>query len=362
MENFLLCEPTVFVVEDRYVISFFTRENGLATVLVDGTVFYEDNSGVLATNKNFFKIEIPQGLLDEKKKYTVRFRRLIARKSYYSELDEPASADFDFRPLEKTDGINIYHLADVHGRTDLAKSCASYFGDDLDLLILNGDITEVGSVGDYVSLFALSGEITHGRIPVLFSRGNHDTRGEQAERCNEFYPDNKNRNYYRFSVGILAGVILDCGEDKYDTQVEYGGVNAFEPYRREETRFLKKLEPTPDKITFAVSHICPMLPDREKNEIFSIENDVYTEWNAELERIKVQFMLCGHIHETHILKPFSEESNILHSYPVIFGSQPMGDNLWGQAIVLSRSGFTSVFTDINANERDKYRYDFIKTK
>ena len=110
---------------------------------------------------------------------------------------------------------SIYHLADAHGRTDLAKSCASYFGDDLDLLILNGDITEVGSVGDYESLFALSGEITYGGIPVLFSRGNHDTRGEQAERCNEFYPDNKNRNYYRFSVGILAGVILDCGEDKY---------------------------------------------------------------------------------------------------------------------------------------------------
>ena len=69
MEDFLLCEPSVFVVADRYLISYYTRENGLATVLVDGTVFYEDNSGVLATNKNFFKIEIPQGLLDGKKKY-----------------------------------------------------------------------------------------------------------------------------------------------------------------------------------------------------------------------------------------------------------------------------------------------------
>lgn len=358
LSDFLQCYPSVFAVEDDYVLSVTAKFNGLCKIVIGGQDFYEENSGVLCTNKDYFKIPVPQKLLDEAKSYTVVFRKLIERKSYFSALEPEIKESFSFKPLEKTENINIYHIADVHNQVDFAARCASYFGKELDLLIANGDLTEVNELKNYYDLLKMTGAITEGRVPVVFSRGNHDTRGRLAEICNDFYPSKSGKNYYYFTVGTLDGVVLDCGEDKYDFNPAYGGVNIFERYRREETEYLKNLKLKEGKIHFAVSHICPVQATEDKDSKFDIEREEYTKWNKELERMGVKFMLSGHVHQAYYLPPHGSGSLIDHDYPVIIGSEVEKGNLWGTAIVLGSRGMSAVFTDINKKEKCKTYFEF----
>ena len=119
--EFLYCTPSVFVIGDEYEILINLKEGGLTHIEIGGEAFYEDGSGVLSSESLVMKIRVPQALLDKEKCYRVCYRRPIERKAYFSTLEPMLSAEFAFKPLEKTDNINIYHVADVHYRFDVAK-------------------------------------------------------------------------------------------------------------------------------------------------------------------------------------------------------------------------------------------------
>ena len=351
--DFLKCLPSVFVIGREYEILLYAKKNGLLSVEVDGVTYYEDNAGTLATEKCYAKIRMPQSVLDAAKGYTVCYRESINRKAYFSELGETEREYFAFKPLEKSEDLHIYHVADVHYSFEQAVSMATFFGEELDLLVVNGDIGEVETETNYFEVCQFVGNVAHGEIPVIFARGNHDTRGRLAERFTDYFPANGKQTYYSFEVGCLRGIVLDCGEDKPDANAEYGGVNDFEGFRRRETEFLRSLTPAEDKLTFAVSHICPAQNIRERGSIFDIEDEVYRAWNTELARLGVSFMLSGHIHKAYLLEPNDARSLRPHSYPVIVGSAKCGKRkdgnvtLWGTALTLKGDSLLVQFTDQN---------------
>ena len=340
--GFLKCLPTVAVVKKEYQILVHAVSNGIIGIKIGGNIFYEENSGVLSSEKNFAKINLPQTILDKAREYTVFFRKTVSRRAYFSEFEEEQSQTFAFRPLEKTDNINIYHIADVHHNFAEAVKTSTYFGDDLDLFILNGDIGEVESEEDYFNVCAFSGEVTKGEIPTLFARGNHDARGRLAEKYTDFLPSDGKKTYFEFSVGSLGGVVLDCGEDKRDSNKEYGGTNVFEPMRRKETEFLKSAEPK-GKVIFAVSHICPMALVGEEGGQFDIERDIYAVWSRELDRMGVKFMLSGHEHKIYIIEPNGGVQK--HSFPVIVGSRTDYKTVEGAALTIKGDKVLVRFTD-----------------
>jgi 3',5'-cyclic AMP phosphodiesterase CpdA len=60
------------------------------------------------------------------------------------------------------------------------------FGDDIDLLVLNGDISDHSSSVQNISMiYQIASGITEGRRPCIYSRGNHDMRGAFAEHLAE---------------------------------------------------------------------------------------------------------------------------------------------------------------------------------
>lgn len=353
--SFLKCLPTVFVIGKEYEISITSVKNGLFSVKVGEEIFYEENTGLLKSECNYAKIRIPQSALDKAEKYEILFRETIERKDYYSQFKETESLAFTFKPLKKTRDIRAYHIADVHYLFEMAKNTASYFGEDTDLFIVNGDIGEVNTEQNYFEVCAFTGEISKGQIPVVFIRGNHDTRGNLAEKYDEYFPVNGKKTYFTFELGCLNGVVLDCGEDKPDAGIEYGGMNIFEPYRRKETEFLKSVRLDKDKIRFAISHICPVMTTFKKEDIFDIEREEYTKWNAELERMGISFMLCGHYHRAFILTPEDERNILGHNYPVIVGSACFrGTDLWGAALIINPEGVDVSFTDKDKAVREHY--------
>lgn len=356
--SFLRCTPSVFVIGNEYEILILTERCGRICVTVGNETFYEPNSGVLPSERLVAKIRLPQATLDREAAYTIRFCATVERRAYGSVFAEEETRTFSFAPLRKTEDIHVYHIADVHYRFELAKKTASYFGDALDLLIVNGDIGEVETEENYFEVCRLIGEIAGGRVPVLFARGNHDTRGRLAERFTDYFPNQALRTYYTFELGPLAGVVLDCGEDKDDSHPEYGGANAFAPFRREESTFLHGITPVPDKIPFAVCHICPVQTTARAGSKFDIERDVYATWNTELERLGIRFMLCGHIHHAYMLFPDDDAALLPHNYPVIVGSACSPDDLWGTALTIHPHGATVCFTDSGHNVREKYELTF----
>ena len=61
------------VAVDEYEILIFLKEKGICFIEVAGQYFYEENSGVLSSEKNYVKIRVPQQLLDSNETYKVIF-------------------------------------------------------------------------------------------------------------------------------------------------------------------------------------------------------------------------------------------------------------------------------------------------
>ncbi len=341
--SFLFCDPSVFAIEDRYEILVNTLENGQCAIRIGNETFYDEKAGILISETRTHKIAVPKALLETEGGYTVIYRKTIIKKSYYSKFEDAKEAFFPFKACKKTENINIYHVADVHCRFEEALATASYFGDDLDILVVNGDIAEVNREESFFEVAKFVGDLTKGSIPVVFARGNHDTRGKLASRYSEFYPTENENTYFTTTLGNLAFVVLDCGEDKWDSQEEYGGTNRFEPFRRRETAFLQKLAGFDDKTVIAVSHICPVRTVHIPNPLFEIEKDVYTAWNTELERLGVRFMLTGHIHIAELIAP--NGGNLAHNYPLVVGSEFTPEYFLGAAVTVNKNHAEVMFTD-----------------
>lgn len=357
MMSFLRCKPAVFVVGSSYEFLFNLNAYGLCYVQIGDAIYHEECTGVLPSERLTVKIRVPQTVLDEAKGYTVLYRATQERKSYFSTFQPMETQSFAFRPLTKTEDIHIYHIADVHYHFDEAKKMASYFGNDTDLFVFNGDIGEVETEENFLEVCDLVGEIAQGEIPVLFVRGNHDTRGRLAELYPKYFPVEKGKTYFSFEIGCLNGVVLDCGEDKPDNHREYDasesvpealrGGNRFHAYREEETAFLKQTSlNTQEKIPFAVSHICPERVASVAGGPFDIERDIYRQWIAELERMQIRFLLSGHFHTAYVMHKGDERSFLPHEYPVVVGSVCTREGkLQGAAITLNKRSMIVRITD-----------------
>ena len=370
--DFLYCLPTVFVIGNEYEILINLNEFGICFIKIGDTLYYEENSGVLPSERTVVKIRVPQSELDLAKEYEIIYRKTNERKRYWSTFLPPQTKKFTFKPLEKTKDIHVFYLSDVHYCFDVAKKTASYFGEDVDLFVVNGDIGEAETEKNYLDVCEFVGDIACGSIPVIFSRGNHDTRGRLAERFTEYFPCEGKKTYYSFEVGCLCGIVLDCGEDKLDsskeydssdnTPVEYLGLNRFHDYRRKQLAFLKQVEARDNNIKFVVSHVCPAKTTAKAGGQFDIDREMYEKWCKELDRIAPVFMLCGHFHHAFMLMPGDERSLIAHQYPVVMGnnrfSKDGSEHFWGTAIILNQHKAEIMFTDETHTVQERYSLEY----
>ena len=362
MKN-LYCLPTVFVIGDEYEILLNTKAHGLAYIKVGDTLYYEENSGVLPSEKKVFKIRVPQKELDSAKQYEVIFRKTKKRQSYYSTFYLPERLTINFKPIEKTENINIYHLADVHGKYEYARETAKYFGDNTDLFVINGDVTEANREKDFLIACKFLADIAGGNIPVIFSRGNHDTRGLLAERYTDYFPCQGKNTFFDFSIGIFSGVVLDGGEDKDDYGIEYDstkdtphellGTNRFSPYRKKQGDFLEKLT-LKNSVKFAVSHICPMMTTDKKGGNHDIEREEFLRWTKAMEKMGIDFMLCGHDHKAYLLLKDDERNILPHEFPAIVGSAFEKEDIVGTALIVNKNSLWFAFTDSKHNIRKEF--------
>lgn len=349
-----LISPVVCAVGSNYIICLPTPVEMLVSILVDGLEFFCDDNGVRISNSHVQKIAVPGKILDKAGSYTVRYNLVKKRKPYNTELYKTNEIRFSFFPVRFAEHLNVAHISDVHGLKEPAIKTGMYFGNRLDLLILNGDISSSSdSVGEVLLPLEIAYEITKGEKPCIITRGNHDLRGSMAEKLGTFYPTDNGKTYYTVDFQGISFIVLDCGEDKNDETDEYGNTVVFHPFRIKETDFLQSLSQTNNpqfhnNKKIVLSHIPFMY--RDKNKIFVIEKDIYTLWcDIMRNRIRPLFGLFGHIHQTAVF-PAGDPYDAYHfGSPIVLGGRPVNDpihpDVEGAFISLSEKSAKIVFSN-----------------
>lgn len=363
LPEYMLVAPTVFAIGNKYNIFVPFSDEVIMWVKVGDKTYYDHCNGILRSNTNMHKVELPMSVLDEACEYTVVYKKMIERKPYFPTSEEARELTVSFRPVPEGGDIKIYHISDAHNLVDEPIAAGRYFGDDIDLLILNGDIpNHSGDIENFNAICEIAAGVTGGHCPCVFARGNHDTRGIHAEDMPYYIPTMNGKTYYTFKVGCVWGLLLDCGEDKRDTNEEYGGTICFHQFREEETDFIREIIENADreynasdvKHKLVISHIGFTYIDRYP---FDIEQELYGEWARLMrEHIKPELLLYGHYHRVDIIPAGSDFDCQGQPCTAIIGSKPSFANdgepngFVGAGIVLREDGKKQIiFNDDKGN-------------
>ena len=330
-------DPCVFVVGDEYQIAFNTLEKGIVWLEIGGETYRNSRNGLMISETLVHKISVPMDAMDSAGSYTVCFRALPERRPYFPELGTLQTKTYTFRPVKKDAPINICFLADTHSSVEAPCSAAVNMLGQTNLLILAGDIpAESKTLEDIRAIYDLTSEITHGKIPVVFARGNHDLRGKYATELMQYIGTRNGKTWFTFRLGSVWGIVLDCGEDKNDDHPEYGGLLDCHAMRREETRWLRSIaehaqeEYAAPGVTARIA-ICHQpftteyLFDGDPGQ-FDIERTCYAEWTQLLNRMGIDLMLCGHSHLLAVIHPNDPLSIHPAQFPVAIAATPLRGN------------------------------------
>ena len=353
--NNLVVEPTVFVGENEYQIVWETQQPSAAWVVVDGVTYADSAGGNLALNKTAHKVRVPMEALDAAAGYEINWQHTLSSDTAfrYIRRGDVQAKSYSFRAPDYSDGMQIYNISDTHTNLQPGAETAKYWGDKLDLLILNGDIiNDVWFPEQRNFALKLAFEITGGQRPVLYTRGNHETRGVQADNGLDSYlgTPGADRWYFTTRLGLLWIAVFDAGEDKLDDHPEYDGLAYYAQYRDRQTKFFERVvanaatEFAAEDVEYRllVSHI----PVGRSSAYY----DVMVDWAGLANQMNLDLALSGHNHSVayHPADTYNVADFQLN-YPLIIGSRPAHADADGvftaAAVELKDGGIQAWFTN-----------------
>ena len=216
---------------------------------------------------------------------------------------------------EKEKKISFVMVNDIHGRNDLLENLLKKGAHETaDFIFFNGDMVSDmqneeqlfgGFMDTAIRLFAKE-------KPMYYARGNHETRGNFASKFRKYFTSPSGKLYYLLRRGPVCFVVLDCGEDKPDSDIEYSGIVAFDPYRDAEKAWLKEALKSSEFIDAPFKVVVLHMPPFGG---WHGEEEMASKFVPLLNEAKVDVMLCGHLHRYINQKP----SNGIN-FPVIVNS------------------------------------------
>jgi predicted phosphodiesterase len=210
-------------------------------------------------------------------------------------------------------------LNDIHDRPASFGQLMKMNGNDpYDFVFLNGDMFDYQS-GEQQIIDHLITPCTEGfasQKPLLYVRGNHETRGRYARQLKDYF-SNPGGEYFALQSGPVFLIALDTGEDKEDGHPVYAGIVDFDSYRERQAAWLKKQIQTrafkKAKYRVVMMHIPPFYSGEGHGtlhcrKLFSPLFDQY----------KIDLVIAGHTHTYGVHKPVTGN----HNYPIIIGGGP----------------------------------------
>ena len=241
-------------------------------------------------------------------KNTTYFYRVLSQEvkellPYRPVLGNIVSTDIWEKPLTFTtlDGrqetLSIVMINDIHGKNDLQKKLLEMAPpQNVDMVVFCGDMCNyinkqsdifTGFLDTSVGLFA-------SRKPFVYVRGNHETRGAYARNFFRYLAGPEGKFYYAFTYGPIRFIVLDSGEDKPDTDVEYSGLVDFDNYILEQKEWLARELESPEFRAASFRVVLSHIPfgkgswygsERLRKQLLPL-----------LESVRIDLMLSGHNH------------------------------------------------------------------
>lgn len=241
-------------------------------------------------------------------KNTTYFYRVLSQEvkellPYRPVLGNIVSTDIWKKPLTFTtlDGrqetLSMVMINDIHGKNDLQKKLLEMAPpQNVDMVVFCGDMCNyinkqsdifTGFLDTSVGLFASS-------KPFVYVRGNHETRGAYARNFSRYLTGPEGKFYYAFTYGPIRFIVLDSGEDKPDTDVEYSGMVDFDNYILEQKEWLARELESPEFRAASFRVVLSHIPfgkggwygsERLRKQLLPL-----------LEGARIDLMLSGHNH------------------------------------------------------------------
>lgn len=330
---------TVFAVDDEYQIAFATSHKSIASVTVGDTKYFDQTNGQNNVS-TLHKISVPASELDKAKEYSILTQGVILNYAYLPSNGIKIEKSYPFRPVDESDGFQIYNLSDTHECVSGPSRAGSWFNDKLDLLILNGDIiNDVSSEYQISLIYKLAHKITGGKVPVIFTRGNHECNGKLANGFGKYVGCAERGFYYTFRAGSLSMAVLDTNNDMADDNALIRPIANFDEVRKQESNWLKDLDWQNGQYNFVVAHMAYPLSG------YVSEKCRWSGWAKELITLTdgADLALCGHSHKTDYAGVGTFD-NAIANYPVLRGS--IRSNRYSDREGVSPAEFTGTAIEI----------------
>ena len=137
--------------------------------------------------------------------------------------------------------------------------------------------------------------LTPAGIPIFATRGNHENRGSFSPSFLDYFPTSTGEVYYTFRQGPAYFVVLDCGEDKPDSDIRYYGLSTADAYREQQAQWLRGVV-AGEEFRSAPYRIVLIHMPPNKGRGWHGELEIERLFLPILDGSGIDLMLCGHYH------------------------------------------------------------------
>jgi UDP-2,3-diacylglucosamine pyrophosphatase LpxH len=230
-----------------------------------------------------------------------------------------------FKTLSKQmDKVSVAVMNDLHQSSQTMQALWALTKEKpTDLVFFNGDSMDYLESEEQIvrRLLQPVTELFAKTTPLMYVRGNHETRGKFARMLGNYLATPNGKYYYSFDAGPVHFVVLDCGEDKDDSHPAYSGLTAFDAYREEEKLLLaREIQSKPfreARFRVVFMHMPPFSARQGRNPAHGTA-DCREKFAPLLNKGKVDLLITAHTHRYEYLEPKPGE----HDYPMVNGGGP----------------------------------------
>lgn len=218
----------------------------------------------------------------------------------------------DVRTLNgKASSCRFSVFNDIHMRVGKYEALAAQVDSaNTDFIFLNGDILSAGNyVLDTAVRYAIEplGSLVNG-IPLQFTRGNHEGRGNNPTLMSDMFPHaDPAPFYYTFRQGPVAFIVFDAGETHEKRSRLYCGTDVYEEYLNEQIEWARKAMREPS-FRSAPAKIClihvPMIDHEDKSD-FLLQRWLNVHMVPMLNKAGIDLMIGADLHQHMYCEPGS---------------------------------------------------------